>query len=347
MTHIDFLGIVREAVEHFDSSKKIISIHDISAQVSTNHVYRIRLQDHNIIIAKLSYFGKFEHFVEDHTIINSLSNNLPAPYENVLARSLYKGNSLFIHRHKTKLVDIWIVFYRPMRTKKKLPKKLDEAELIKLAGTFARFHKACHSVKNTLPDSAKSLQVDVTHLLEILETKEGRYEHRMHLDLIREQCNLFLENTQKMGADKLDIIPVFVDWNIGNFSVTPGLELYARWDYDWFRMSSRMMDFYFFSRIVSKVGDQTIFSYEIDRLMEERFFIFLKAYHDVFPFSETEIRFLKESYRFFLLNYVVKYGRYFFHELFATRLQQEAYDLHFPSIEKKFDADKILNVLGI
>ncbi len=347
MTHIDFLGIVREAVHNFDSSKKIISIHDISAQVSTNHVYRIRLQDHNIIIAKLSYFGKFEHFVEDHTIINSLSNNLPAPYENVLARSLYKGNSLFIHRHKTKLVDIWIVFYRPMRTKKKLPKKLDEPQLAKLARTFAKFHKACDNVKNTLPESSKTQQVDVMHLLEILETKEGKYEHRTHLDLIKEQCNLFLENTEKIGADKLESIPVFVDWNIGNFSVTPGLELFARWDYDWFRMSSRMMDFYFFSRIVSKVGDQTIFSYEIDRLMEDRFIIFLKAYHEIFPFSEIEIRFLKESYRFFLLNYVVKYGRYFFHELFATRLQQEAYDEHFPSIEKKFNADKLLKALGL
>lgn len=107
------------------------------------------------------------------------------------------------------------------------------------------------------------------------------------------------------------------------------------------------MDFYFFSRVVSDVGDQTVFSYDIDRLMEDRFIIFLKAYHKEYPLKEKEIRFLKEAYRFFLLNYVVKYGRYFFHEIFATRLQQEAYNEHLPNIDKKFDPEPLLKALNL
>lgn len=346
MIQIDFNGIVREAVEYYDKSKEISAITDISAKVSTNYVYRIKFTDGNIIIAKLSYFGKFEHFVEDHSIINSLANNLPAPFENVLARSLIKGNSLYVHRHQSSLIDAWVVFYRPMRVKKKLPKRLNDDQIIKLAKSFARFHKSCDSIRNTLPPSSKTLHVDIYHLLDILETKEGQHEHRMHLDLIRKQCNIFLQNTDQLGADKLESIPVFVDWNIGNFSVTPNFELYSRWDYDWFRVSSRMMDFYFFSRIVSEVGDKTLFTYEIDRLMEDRFILFLQAYHKEYPLKEVEILYLKETYRFFLLNYVIKYGRYFFHELFATRLQQDAYNEHLPAIDEKFNPEPLLKALN-
>lgn len=76
-------------------------------------------------------------------------------------------------------------------------------------------------------------------------------------------------------------------------------------------------------------------------------FNFPKAYHKVNPLTVPEIHFLKEAYRFFILNYVIKDGRYFFHEIFATKLQKEAYDIYFPSIEKKFNADKIINALQL
>lgn len=347
MSFIDFNDIIREAWEAYDSTRQIVRVEDISAKVSTNHVYRITLRDHNFIVAKLSYFGKFEHFVEDHTIINSLSNNLPHPYENVLARSLMKGNELFVHRHQSEIIDAWVVFYRPIRIRNKLPKRLSENEIVKLGKEMARFHKACDTVKGTLPPSAKTMNVDIEDLHEILESPEGRYEFHMHLDMLHDHCLRFQKNYSDLDAGTLSSIPVFVDWNIGNFSVTPGFKLFSRWDYDWFRMSSRMMDFYFFARVVSDVGDRTVFTYNIDVLMQDRFFLFLQAYHEQFPLSEREILLLKETYRFFLLTYVVKYGRYFFHELFATKLQQEVFEEHLPSIEKKFDPKPLLNALHL
>ena len=232
-----------------------------------------------------------------------------------------------------------------MRVRKKLPKRLKEDQIKKLAKTFAQFHQACYSVKNTLPPSSKTMRIDIEHLLRILQTSLGKHDHRMQLDLIEEQCHKFLENSDKLNATELETIPVFVDWNIGNFSVTQNMVLHSRWDYDWFRVSSRMTDFYFFSRIVSAVGDQTVFSYDIDRFMEDRFLIFLKAYHEEYPLTEKEILFLPECYRFFLLNYVVKYGRYFFHDVFSNRLQMEACKVHLPAIEEKFDADPMLKTL--
>lgn len=344
---IDFTAIVREAWQAYDPTREIVRIVDISAKVSTNHVYRITFSDENFIIAKLSYFGTYEHFVEDHSIIDTLSNNLPAPFENFLARSLAKGKFLFVYRFQNQILDAWVVFYRPIAIKKRLPRRLDEGQICKLGEQIALFHKACHSTRNTLPPSSKTLKTDIDHLLRILETDYGRYEHRMHLNEIREQSDLFIENSYLLKAPDLDKIPVFVDWNIGNFSVTSSFRLFSRWDYDWFRMGTRVLDFYFLSRVVSNIGDRTIFSYNIGTLMEERFLLFLKSYHKVYPLTEPEIRYLKECYRFFILNYVIKDGRFFFHEIFSVKLQKEAFETYLPSIDKEFNADVILKALKL
>lgn len=346
MPHIDFISIVREAWENYDPSRKIKGVHDISAHVSTNHVYRITFPDHHSVIAKLSYFGFYDHFVEDHTIINSLSNNLPTPYENLLARSLMKGNSLYVYRYRKSIIDAWVVFYRPIEIRKRLPRRLEEHHITKLGEQFALFHQAGHAIRHTLPASSKTLKTDVDHLMSIIHTDLGQYEHRYMQDTIQKHCDQFSEQWHLLQADTLPRIPVFLDWNIGNFSVTKDLQLFSRWDYDWFRMSSRMLDFYFFSRIVSDIGDRTVFSYNISTLWEDRFLLFLKSYHRVFPLNATEIRLLPEAYRFFILNYVIKDGRYFFHEIFATKLQKEAYESYLPSVGK-FPVEKLLKALDI
>src|SRR4051812_17988548 len=190
MPFIDFIAIVKEAWLAYDRTREIARIVDISAMVSTNHVYRITFVDGNFIIAKLSYFGEYDHFVEDHSIIDTLSNNLPAPFENFLARSLAKGNRLFVYRYQDKVLDAWVVFYRPIVIKKRLPKRLEESQIIKLGEQVALFHKACHYTRNTLPPSSKTLETDIDHLLRVTRTEYGSYEHRMHIDEIRHQSDL-------------------------------------------------------------------------------------------------------------------------------------------------------------
>ncbi len=343
---IDFHTIVRYAWLSYDSSREIKKIVDISAMVSTNHVYRITFIDKSFIIAKISYFGKFEHFVEDHTIINALSNNLPAPFENFLARSLFKGNKLYVHRFQNDLLDAWVVFYRPISIKTKLPRRLDETHIQKLAHQFALFHKACTSVRGTLPTSSKNTKTDIQALLAELKSPEGYYEYGVVRDQLEEHCQRFLSFYDETRGHDLPVIPVFMDWNIGNFSITKSGKLFSRWDYDWFRMSTRMMDFYFLSRIVSDVGDRTVFTYNIDVLGEDRFILFLQEYHKHYPLTALEIDMLPEMYRFFLLNYVVKFGRYFFHEVYANKLKQEAYETHLGSIDS-FSTDKIKLALNL
>ncbi len=343
----EFSEIVRDAWQDYDGDSRLVkSITDISAKVSTNHVFMIELENRERVIGKLSYFGSYENFLEDHTLINALALNLPAPYEYFVSHSLTKQSQVYTYRYKDSLLDAWVVFYKPIRVNKFLPRKLSIQQVQKLGRELASFHKTCTSLSGVLPLWSKTMPNDLRYLLEIMETDMGKFEHRGNEDVIKRQVNLFLENFEALGADNFDTIPVFVDWNIGNFSIDKKGAFYSRWDYDWFRMSSRIMDFYFFSRVCSSAGDRTFFSYLIDPLMEPRFMSFLKAYHQVFPLTEQEVYFLKEAYRFFILNYVIKDGRYFFHEIYSGRLQMEAYATYFPNIDK-FDASPILKELGI
>jgi len=339
--------VIRKAWEEYDASKIIKSIDDISANVSTNLVFRITFEDDDIIIAKLSYFGKYDHFKEDHRIIHSLSNNLLYPFENFLAKSLLKNNRVYVFRYRQGKIDAWVVFYNPTRIMERLPRRLEDHHIQKFAQQTARFHKACSRASKVLPKSSKTMRTDINSLLERLSRNESDFGTRAQADLIKYHCYQFLRNRAKHNAGSFEPIPVFVDWNIGNFSVTPDLELYSRWDYDWFRTNTRMLDFYFFSRVVSNVGDRTVFSYLITTMMEERFIFFLKEYHKVNPLSVNEVRFLQEAYRFFILNYVVKDGKHFFHEQYAVKLQREAYDIYLPSVERDFNADVLLDALQL
>src|ERR1700744_3491072 len=258
---LDFDSIIKKAWEGYDASKTIKEIVDISAMVSTNHVFRITFDDDDMVIAKLSYFGFYEHFKEDHRIIHSLSNNLLYPFENLLAKSLLKNNRVYIYRYKHGKTDAWVVFYNPSRIADRLPRRLDEHHIIKLGEQVGKFHKACSRVKNVLPKSSKTLRTDIYALQKYLEKSEKSFGSAMQVDFLKYHCDMFLKNRSKYNMSSFEIIPVFIDWNIGNFSVTKDLELYSRWDYDWFRMSYRVLDFYFFSRVVSDVGDKTVFSY--------------------------------------------------------------------------------------
>jgi hypothetical protein len=344
---IDVSGIIHKAWEGYDSSRKIANIEDISILVSTNSVLKITFADEDFVIAKVSSFGKYEYFKEDHRIIHSLSNNLLYPFENLIGKSLLKNNRVYTYHYKKGKTDMWVVFYNPTRVMQRLPARLEEHHIKSLGRQFGKFHLACSRIRNVLPKSSKTLRTDIITIQEQLETNEKKFGSRVHADLLRYHCDLFLKNRLKCNAGSFETIPVFIDWNIGNFSVINKQELFSRWDYDWFRISTRILDFYFFSRVVSNAGDQPVFSYVIDTMMEDRFLLFLSEYHKINPLSADEIRFMREAYRFFILNYVVKDGNYFFAPEYAKKLKAEAFDIYLPSVDRDFDPEKIIKALKI
>ncbi|CAH0999193.1 hypothetical protein LEM8419_00490 [Neolewinella maritima] len=338
----NYQNILRYAWRAYDHTRHIESITDISAQVSTNHVYRLLMADGNSLIAKVTFFGSYEAFAEDHVIINVLSNNLPVRYAGLLSRALMKGNQIFFHRYIDADQDAWIVFYRPIHVREDAPKRLSDDQVRELGREMARFHYDCTLVSGSLPRSDRNMTTDVNAL-----RGTALADYPEHVDLIEHHCRLFLENTFRINVYGFTKIPVFVDWNIGNFSLADDGRLSSRWDYDWFRLSTRVTDFYFLSRVVSEVGDMTVFTYEVDRLMEDRFLLFLQAYHEVFPLTRPEVLFLKEAYRFFLLNYVLRLGRYFFRPKIADKLVHDVLTVHLPTLDERFTAERMLRTLNL
>lgn len=348
MQKTDYAQIIKLAWKEFDGDRhEVKGVYDVSAQVSTNHVYKVSFYKREPVFAKLSEYGNFEDFREDHIIINNLANNLEYPYQMFLAQSLVKRNELFIYRYHELNRSAWVVFYNPILIREKLPRRLEERHIKKLGRELARFHIACTNVANQLPQSSKNVITDIQKLKRSIHKGEIEMQTE-HKDMILRHADSFLNNADKVNyTTEIETIPVFVDWNIGNFSITGDGKFFSRWDYDWFRMSSRVMDFYFFSRVVSDVGDRTVFSYLVDTLMEERFMMFLKEYHRIFPLTEPEVRLIKEVYRFFILNYVIKDGPYFFRRSYSDKLIKEAYEVYFPALDANYRVEKILKTLKI
>jgi hypothetical protein len=341
------MPIIEKGWYEYNPTRRIRKIEDLSVNVSTNKVFRLTFTDKTFVFAKVSNFGKFENFKEDHEIINVLANNLERPYDHFLSSSLMKENNLYLYRHEDEFIDVWMVFYRAVRVSALLPKRLTDEQVKIMGRELAKFHKVCDEMTPVLPKSSKTLVKDIHHLLRRLEKPESKLKFVGFNELIKEHCHIFLENAEKYGYSACTKIPVFVDWNIGNFSVRDNGTFFSRWDYDWFRMSSRMLDFYSFSRVCSDIGDRTDFSYTFSQLNEPRFLEFLKEYHKVFPLTRNEVYFMREAYRFFILNYVISNGRFFFNEAYARKLQREAYEQHLPNLDKGFDAELILEALGL
>ena len=183
---IDFSEVIRKAWDGYDPSRKIAKIEDISAMVSTNRVVKITFIDEDFIIAKLSSFGKYEYFKEDHRIIQALGNNLLYPFENLLAKSLLKNNRVYTYRYKKGKVDMWVVFYNPTRVMQRLPRRLEDSQIKSLGRQIGKFHLACSRIRNVLPKRSKTLRTDINTWLEQLDTNEKKFGSRMHGDAARD-----------------------------------------------------------------------------------------------------------------------------------------------------------------
>ncbi|HVZ34436.1 MAG TPA: hypothetical protein VG963_18535, partial [Polyangiaceae bacterium] len=221
-----------------------------------------------------------------------------------------------------------------------LPRVLSDPQIDNLAREMALFHRACAELAGELDPTWQSLGSDLATLYDQMKIQAAaaRGLTPEQARLVRRHCDLFFSNAERLGYHRLQKLPVLIDWNRGNFSIAydeygHAFELFSRWDYDWFRIESRLFDFYFFSRVVRAEGDQTVFSYTASPLLEPRFLRFVRTYHAVFPLKERELAFVKEAYRFFLLNYVLRTGVHFFVRDICERLERETLGRYLPELE--------------
>jgi Ser/Thr protein kinase RdoA (MazF antagonist) len=328
--------ILREAWAQLEPGDPIASATETSAGVSTNRVYRLSLTSGRSVFAKVSSYGSYVHFRQDHARIRQWIDLLQGTrYANFLARVLLRDGEVFTYERDAE----WVVFYDEAPRRGFLPRVLSEPQIETLGREMAHFHRASAQVSEQLSPTWQTLGSDVATLYDQM-TSVAVYAARglsgEQAQLVRRHCDAFLARAERLGYHRMPKLPVLIDWNRGNFSVLHGEEsftLFSRWDYDWFRMEPRTMDFYFFCRVVREEGDQTVFSYTAAPLLEPRFLRFLRAYHEVYPLTADELLFLKEAYRFFILNYVLRTGEHFFAPEFWTRLSREAVNRYLPELE--------------
>ncbi len=336
MTEPEEPQILRVAWAELGSEDSIVSAVETSAGVSTNRVYRLALESGRSAFAKVSSYGSYVHFRQDHARIRQWIDLLQdGPYAGFLAGVLLKNGEVFSYKHD----GAWVVFYGEAPRRGVLPAVLSEEQIDLLGREMARFHRASAAAATELAPTWQSLGSDVATLYDQMQNEAiwtAKGFSQEHATLIRRHCDLFFNQAERLGYHRFPKIPVLIDWNRGNFSVAyeeEGFQLFSRWDYDWFRIEPRMMDFYFFCRVAREEGDQTVFSYTATPLLEPRFQRFLRAYHQVFPLTENEVRFLKEAYRFFILNYVLRTGEHFFIPSICQRLSREAVVRYLPELE--------------
>lgn len=336
----------------YGDSRSIVEVNDTSPQVSTNTVYKISLDDGSNLYGKVSSYGSYFLFAEDHDRLYRCIQLLEgSPYEGFLAPVLSKDDRPFTWYDGR----LWVAFYGEARRASPLPKLLSAPQRRCLGREVARFHRACDRISGDIPATSNSIKSDAIHLLDLLSSPFAPRNFELppeDIGVLWRHTHDFLLELERIRYDSWRRIPILVDWNLGNFSVSfddadaETFALYSRWDYDWFRLESRVLDFYFLSRVSSRTGDRTHWSYSSHTLSEPQFLDFLSAYHEEFPLSEEEIRFIPEAFRFFILNYVVREGSRFFRRDLCVRFRADAARVYLPQLDD-FDVTPLLrSVLG-
>ena len=340
--------IVRAAWLDYGDIRQITAVDEVSAHVSTNRVFRVSLDDGSHIVCKVSSYGSYFLFVEDHDRLFKCQQLLASTrWSSFLATILSKNDRVYTWYDGS----CWAVFYVDVERGEQLPKIVTDDDVRNLASEIAQFHLACGSISPSLPQTSNSVKGDAIHFLDQLMQPNATEVFGLSstdIATVHKSTHEFLAELETITFDEWPKIPILLDWNLGNFSVRrneqAGFQLMSRWDYDWFRIDTRLLDFYFFSRVSSKTGDKTTFTYSPHTLTEPKFITFLKAYHQVNPLSEAELRFLPFAYRFFILNYVIREGAKFFRSDLSTQFKQDAARKYLPQLHQ-FDVGPLLSVL--
>ena len=245
-------------------------------------------------MAKVSSYGSYWLFKEDHDRLHRCRQQLhDTRYANLLADTVTKDGRVFVHRDGPSCGPRCT---RRCPSGRSLPRIVSADDVQNLAEEMARFHQACREVARLVPPTSTSIKSDAIHLLDLLSDPATAAALPLRpagrAASIQDHCERFLDQLDALGYDDWVKIPVLIDWNLGNFSVDyhgDRFRLYSRWDYDWFRMDPRTLDFYFLSRVSSRTGDRTVFTYGPHTFVEPRFQLFLAAYHRVYPLRPNEV----------------------------------------------------------
>lgn len=346
----DAIEAVHLAWAGYGDDRTVLSVTETSSNVSTNRVFRIGLDDGANVIAKITSYGSYFLFAEDHDRLYRCCELLRSSrFSGLLAGVLGRDGRAYTWYDGRR----WAAFYEEAERGESLPRILSPVQVDRFASEIAQFHLACGAIADRLPPLSYTMKSNAIELLDLLESPFAPRNFDLepeHIGILWRHTHELLLYLEQVHYDEWPKMPILVDWNLGNFSIRrtgegeDEFELYTRWDYDWFRIESRLLDFYFLSRVSSRTGDRTHFTYQPHTLTEPRFVRFLAAYHQVYPLSEEEIRFLPYAYRFFLLNYVVRAGSRFFRPELCERFRRDTARSYLVQLEH-LDLEPLLEIL--
>ena len=217
---IDAERIVRLAWDDYGDKRSVIGIVEVSAHVSTNHVFRIHLNDGSHVVGKVSSYGSYFLFAEDHDrlfkLVQSLGNTR---WSGFLAQVLPREGRAYTWYDGS----CWAAFYNDVERGTQLPRIITTDDITFLAREIAAFHKTCANAALDLPPTSNSVKGDAIHLLEQLSSEFAPRNFDLRasdIAYLRASTHNFLQHLEDIHFDEWTKIPILVDWNLGNFSVT-------------------------------------------------------------------------------------------------------------------------------
>ncbi len=165
------VDVVRAAWADLADHRQIIDVREISANVSTNRVYRVSLAGGDSVVCKVSSYGSYFLFAEDHDRLHRCAKMLATNPETqrwapFLANVLERDGRPFTWYDGS----IWAVFYEDVPRAESLPKILSMSQVENLGREMAEFHAACAPMASKLPPTSNSVKGDLIHLLDLLES---------------------------------------------------------------------------------------------------------------------------------------------------------------------------------
>src|SRR5689334_22688657 len=122
------------AYRTYSNGETPLEIAPARAPVSTNRVYRLSFTSRSSVFGKISSYGSFVHFRQDHQRIEQWRRLLGGRrYGTLLAPVLTTDDDIYVFHAG----DAWVAFYEEVPVRASLPRVLSEAQIATLAGEMA------------------------------------------------------------------------------------------------------------------------------------------------------------------------------------------------------------------
>ena len=159
-------------------------------------------------------------FVEDHDRLFKCQQLLAnTRWSQFLATILSKDGRVYTWYDST----CWAVFYVDVERGEQLPKIVTDEDVRNLASEIAEFHDACTVIAPQLAPTSNSIKGDAIHFLDQLEqpkSSEVLGLSQADISTVRRSTHQFLVELENITFDNWPKIPILLDWNLGNFSVS-------------------------------------------------------------------------------------------------------------------------------